>query len=259
MKLLSSMVHTEETSSNIANIYREKTLVGNKIYNIPALHGNSFRGKLRDIGATYMLEKINTKKNSVKLPRYHMLFSGGALEKQDCVLDMNKKKEMRELLPFLSIFGAAIGSEMLRGKLIVSSLLPQCKELDTGERSFNDMVQIVRYTRKDDAKDDVNGYLEEKTGVKTGVKTQMFYETEVLVKGTILEGEILLDSDNEIEIECLNSILKEFNKKPFIGGTSRAGHGKVEFLKIKTQELETEKYNQFLYNNQGRIKNWLEN
>ena len=49
LELVQSLVHTEETSSNIANIYRETILKNGKIHKIPAYHGNALRGLLRNL------------------------------------------------------------------------------------------------------------------------------------------------------------------------------------------------------------------
>ncbi|MDR0608199.1 MAG: hypothetical protein LBG52_07890 [Candidatus Peribacteria bacterium] len=38
LKLLSPLVHTEETSSNIANIFREKVVIDGKIQEVPSFH-----------------------------------------------------------------------------------------------------------------------------------------------------------------------------------------------------------------------------
>lgn len=249
-KLLSSLVHTEDTNSNMANIFREKILKDKEILEVPAVHGNSIRGLLRDLGAKHLLQQLETQPNSLKTNVFHILFSGGALEKSDTTIDIEKKKELREMLPFLSIFGSAIGNEMIQGKLIISSAYPKCLELETGSMSYNDMVSIIRYTRQDDTKK-ITG---EKYTKNTEEKQQMFYDIEVLNLGVELNWEIILDSDNEIEISCLETILKELENKPYLGGASRVGHGKIDF----NIDSNMKPYLDFLKKNKNEITKFLQ-
>lgn len=222
-ELQSSLVHTEETSSNIANIYREKVMLGGKVHHIPALHGNSIRGTWRDLGANHLCTLLEIEPNTLPLKVFHILFSGGALDKSVAYMDVGEKRKMRQMLPFLSVFGSAIGNEMLQGKMIVGSAYPHCKELGTGDVSYNDMTALVRYTRTDDTKR-VLGERDDK-----GDSAQMFYDTETLAKGVMLDCEVIIDSDDEIELAAFHDIIEQFKEKPYLGGTSRAGHGKVSF------------------------------
>lgn len=222
-RLESSLVHIEETNSNIANIYRERILRDGQIHNVPAVHGNSIRGVWRDIGANQLCELLEIEPGTLPTNVFHILFSGGYLDKSISYLDPGRKRKMREMLPFLSVFGSAIGNEMLQGKLRVGTAYPRCRELGTGELSYNDMCTLVRYTRQDDTKRFIGeNHAEDKT-------QQMFYDIEVLVKGVELDCEVVIDSDDEIELSMFDHIIDAFKLKPHLGGASRIGHGKVTF------------------------------
>lgn len=253
LTLLSSLVHTEETNSNIANLFKEKILVGDTIYEVPALHGNSIRGTFRDLLANHLLETIEIEPRSLSTSIFHTLFSGGSLEKSEGIIDIEKKREIRRLLPMLSIFGSAMGNEMLEGKLKVTSAFPRCKELNTGDQSMYDLLQIVRYTRQDDMKKIVG----EKHSQSDGSKQQMFYDIEVLVKGSILDFEIYLDSLDKIEIGALMQVIRLFLEEPFFGGKSSAGHGKVRFEMKGYKKKLADEYIEFLKKNKGEIKNLI--
>lgn len=254
LKLKWSMVHTEWTNSNIANIYRERMLIDNEIHTIPALHGNSLRWQLRNLGADHYLTTLWVERWSAKLNFFHVLFSGGALEQMTQVLDIKYKKQVRAMCPFLSLFGSAMGNEMLKGKMMVSSLLPQCKELGTGDISYWDMTSIVRYTRQDDAKwEHGDKRLKAEQEPK---KQQMFYDIEVLNAGNILEWSIYLDTDDEIEIGAFHAMMRERQRKPFIGWVSRVGHGEVEVLTPIDTSL-ADKYEQYLLSNKDQILEWV--
>lgn len=241
-KVLSSIIHTEDVSSNISNIYREKKLINNKIHNIPAIHGNSIRGILRRIAMNRLCELVNIKKKSISEKKYHFLFNGGALDAGIGYIELDKKQKLRKLLPILSIFGSAMSNDMLQGKMIITTALPQCKEIGNGEISYNNMTNIIRYIRIDDFE-------------KNNKDNQMFYEIEVLINGCILEWEIILDYCNKLEIEALEDTLIEFSKKPYIGGARAKGHGKIEFdFKGKNQN-----YLNFIDKNKNKIKKYILN
>jgi len=255
-RLKSSLVHTEESISNISNIYREKIFKNDICFDVPALHGNAVRGSFRNLGAEHLLKTVKIEDNTVDQDIFHFLFSGGHLEKIAVGVDLKAKKKLRELLPFLSIFGSAIGNEMLRGKLIVSSAIPKCSELNTGINSFYDMTSLRRYTRQDDAKMAVGEkYLDE----KKELKTQMFYDVEVLNAGIVLDSFVILDSEDELEIQALNTVLLEFMKKPYLGGSSRVGHGECEFLNLKKEDLKNDLYLKHIKENKENIINYLQN
>lgn len=241
-ELLSSLVHTEETSGNVANIYREKINIDGKIHNIPAVHGNAIRGILRRVGFNRLCELLELPANVLTVDTYHMLFNGGALNSSTGYLELTKKREIREICPLLSVFGSAIGNDMLPGKMIVGSALPQCKELGNGKASYHDLTNIVRYTRLDDCP------------IETEEKgSQMFYDIEVMIKGAILDWEIILDYCLELEEQAINDTLAQFALKPYFGGASGKGHGKLDF----SFSGENDKYLEFVKNNKEKITEWI--
>jgi CRISPR/Cas system CSM-associated protein Csm3 (group 7 of RAMP superfamily) len=151
-------------------------------------------------------------------------------------------------------------SEMLEGKMIVSNLRPQCKELWNWELSHWDMVQVVRYTRQDDSKSEHWDKRVKEKGEKweKGDKVQqMFYDIETLIVGTMLEGEIIVDSDNSIEIWALYSALLELKNKPYIWGASRVGHGKIEILNDIDFDLAKE-YDNYVLEHKEEIIEWIQ-
>jgi hypothetical protein len=249
-KLKTSLVHTEDVDSNISSIFRDKVIIENKIHYIPALHGNSIRGVLRDLSAQFLCDSIGIENNTLPINVFHILFSGGALERSESYIDITKKIEMRQMLPMLSIFGSAMGNEMMQGKLMITTAYPQCIELGNSTVSYNDMTNIIRYTRIDDQKR-ITG---ETYAIPQENKAQMFYDIETLNAGNILEFSIYLDSTNPVEISALNTALNILkNKKPFLGGCTRAGHGNIEF----EFNEETETYTRFLQENKNEIKQYL--
>jgi len=252
IRLKSPLVHTEEVKSNISSLFTEKRKVGNNIFQIPAIKGNSIRGIIRDLIFEHLFKELKLDEESVAVDTFYILFSGGFLEGMESAIDINAKRGLRKMLPALSILGSAVGKEMLMGKLIVSSAYPRCKELETGEMSIYDQTQVIRHTRVDDRKLKYGKEKDER-------KAQMFYDIEVLNAGTELDLHIILDSENEIEKACLNRMIKQLAEKPYFGGKSSAGYGEFEFINIDIDKLDSSAYDNYIKENSEKIKEFILN
>lgn len=214
---------------------------------LPVYSGNAFRGILRRIAARDFLEHLGIEKVSDKL--YYCFFCGGALEKgshQDKIA-VGLKREMRENIPWLSLFGTAYSNQMLAGKLKVGQGIPLATETQgfTGikiERSIWDLLCEVFYTRRDDLEDKGN----------PSEKEQMKYQIECLAPGAVLQHEFTLENPNEIEVSCFGAIIRKFLENPILGGKSGAGHGKVK-LNYKPEWPEAGPYYDFLSQNKEKI------
>lgn len=253
LKLLSPLLHTESTNSNIANIYREKCLIDTEIHEVPSYHGNALRGTLRNLWFDHMLQVIEFPRNHMMLDIFHVLFSWWALNGSTNGFDIEHKKEVRQMIPLLSVLWSAMGNEMLQWKLKVSTMRPQCKELGTGTQSYWDLVQIIRYTRQDDSKMDVGGAW---LGPVERTKQQMFYDTECLIAGAVLEWDIYLDTDNPIEIGAFYDALHCLHDNPHIGWGSRVGHGKIEIQNDIDRNIR-KPYLDYLSDNKESICDWI--
>lgn len=126
--------------------------------------GNAVRGMLRDAGARYLQDHLSPGAIvQVPIEVFYALWSGGSLG-EGSRLDIDQAREIRKVVPHLSVFGCAVGNQMLPGKINVSDVLPLAQETQhlipdrlrnpeavtwramTGERS---------YSRQDDAKDEI--------------------------------------------------------------------------------------------------------
>jgi hypothetical protein len=198
---------------------------------IPVYSGNAFRGKLRRIAALDFLSRIGIEsggdeKVSDKL--YYTLFSGGSLQKGSTStgIDVGLKRELRRMIPFLSVFGTAFVNQMLPGKLGVGIAVPIADETESvtgrpSDRSVWDLVEQVFYTRRDDLEDP-----QEKRG-DDDTAQQMRYTIECLSTGTELVHEFLLHHPTDIDLACFGAVIRNFEEDPMLGGKSGVGHGKV--------------------------------
>jgi len=172
--------HIGETLSTIAQFKREKTLFRGKIVEIPVISGNALRGIMRRRGSYRLLEMLGIRKEDLGEDVQHALFSGGMLKKGagGGTIDMNFIKDLRTMLPIMSVWGTTIGQQMIGGKLDVGQMIPiSCQTaVRTGVESnisIHSLLDEVAHTRRDDMEDKTKG------NDKEAQKQQMRYQTEV--------------------------------------------------------------------------------
>ena len=258
-KTKSPLSHISESISTNSYLVQDPILQPDgEIEEVFAYNGNAWRGQLRDLSATYLLEKLGMK---VDLDAFHLLFSGGKIG-GDQSIDIAKAKLMRKVVPHISIFGGGIGTQIMQGKLKVGSSYPLCVEAlpvlhsqyyqQAKNISYADLTTEKSFTRFDDSKNfDLHDkvslidqpLLETKSKKKDGdVSTQMRMTSELLIAGVTLAHEIDLVSVDDIELGAFVSALVQFAQVPYIGGQSNKGHGRVDYVaqivNTKTGEVQ---------------------
>jgi hypothetical protein len=267
---LSSISHIGENRGITSLLRREKIVAGDgTVEEVPIFSGNGIRGMLRDRGMLHMCRSIgygepdeNGVPCGLSLAAFYFLFSGGSLvgnkEKSKPVsrgIDVDLARNMRSNIPLISIFGAAIGNQIMPGKLKCGKLIPLCAETahivpkslsSNCNASIWDMVQRESYARRDDEKNDnLRGLIEpearkrletnaalkraaiDEPDTDTGAHQQMRYSVETLASGTRFFWELCLDDVTDTEFEAFCITLAEFSRLPYIGGKSSIGHGKI--------------------------------
>lgn len=270
---LSPISHIGDSVGINAEFRRQRILHAEKPIEVPVITGNSFRGILRDCAARYMLNLLGVE--NLPLPTFYLLFSGGALSKQvSTAIKLESARNVRRVVPMLSLFGGASGNHIMAGRLKVGTLYPIARETVhlipptiTAQtmHSVYDLVHNEAFTRSDDAK---NVHYERyfATSDDVAAPQQMRYEVETLIAGTQLYGWIYIDGDeSSLEYWALLSALHEFSRVPALGGKSATGHGlvKMEFdlgwsIQPDAANLpDLTPYNDYLLNNQDRIRELL--
>lgn len=249
IKLLSSLVHTGETDGIYSHFRRLKIETGDGIERIPVISGNSIRGIFRRHIMRDLIESVGLKVPDISDELYFMLFTGGLLRKGiKQTIPRFSIKEIRELLPPVSLLGTIVGQRMIQGKMLVGIGYPICKETTkyTGvetKTSVWEYLEEVNYTRRNDREDTKNE--EEATD-----KTQMQYFVEVLAAGCKFQHEFVLLNSTPLEIACFERGLELMYQYPYLGGMSGRGHGKYEW----TYKIENNfKYVKFLKDNKTEI------
>lgn len=265
---LSSIYHGGGNSIGINSKLRREKFVqpDGTVEDVPVISGNGLRGLLRDRGMFHMCKSLDYGVNEetgdvrgLSLPAFYFLFSGGALTKDTSKgLDIDKARELKQLIPLVSIFGGALGNFIMPGKLKVDKMLPICAETkhllpepwcDAEVASIWEYLQEEMYTRKDDEKHEhlrqliepeVRGLLEVAATAKrnapsqpviqddTGSKQQMMYYVETFAAGTRFYWSLVLDDVTDVEFDAFAVALGEFARMPFVGAKSNVGLGRVQ-------------------------------
>jgi len=278
MTALTSISHIGQTHGINSMLRREKVVqLDGTVEDIPIISGNSIRGILRDRGMLHMLSNLGygvdretREVSGLPLASFYFLFSGGILvapgdkasksiTKPSRGLDIDEARRWRELIPLVSIFGGAMGNQIMSGKVKIGKAIPVCIETahlipnrfvnGFGIQSIWELLQKESYTRSDDEKSEKLRQLiapEERLALEDKARTerkkrdlgksvrekdeqkqQMRYHVETIAAGTKLFWEITLDDVNDLEFEAFCVTLAEFGRFPYIGGKSGVGHGKV--------------------------------
>ena len=228
-----------------------------EIINIPAVHGNSIRGYLRRLIMQDLLDEIDYELNSKKL--YHFLFTGGMLEavasKDSGFINIPLKTRIRETLPPISLLGSALGNQMFDGKLkcMIANLI--CKEnaetYGLNKNNYHSCYEL-QYTDFGTRLDDL------KTKTEDENAQQMKYDFETVVKGSTFHHEFILEDTNPVEYSCFQRMLKLWEERPFLGGKSNTGYGKISFQYTTMINTSDKLYLNFLKDNAENIKSLLE-
>lgn len=229
-----------------------------EILEIPCIHGNAIRGYLRRLIMQDFLDLLDYKLNSKKL--YHFLFTGGILEaldkKERGAINIQLKQKIRSHIIPISLLGSALGNQMFDGKLKVGIANIVCNE--TKHYIDEDIEGFSAYalhgtdfgTRLDDLK------IEEKTVEESDdnkQKTQMLYEFETLIRGTTFTHEFVLEDTDNVEKACFVRMMKLWDERPFIGGMSGVGYGKIKLTYPALNNMTDEVYLNYLSDNKENI------
>ena len=230
-----------------------------EIDNIPAIHGNAIRGYLRRLIMDDFLTQLDYELDSKKV--YHFLFTGGILEALDSkdkgAINLTLKKQIRELIPPISLVGSALGNQMIQGKLKVGMADIVCAETKHYIEEYSD-YDFSAYnlkgsdfgTRLDDLKE---GKTEEEEQAH-----QMKYEFETLIRGTKFTHEFILEDCNSIEKACFRRMMSLWEERPYLGGKSGTGYGKVRLDYQGIDDLTDISYLNYLHDRKEEISNLLD-
>lgn len=271
--LRSPLTHIGETRSTTAFLVQEPILQpGGDIEEVACYSGNAWRGQLRDLAAAYMLGKLGNVR--VGIDAFHLLFSGGRIG-GETVTDIARARQVRQMVPMVSLLGGGIGNQIVAGKMRVGNCYPLCREAVpalprhlhdvAAARTYVGMTFEKSFSRRDDTRiDSLRQHIAEPSaaigeGAERGRKKagrepqpdQMRMTVELLAVGVQLHTRIDLMEVTDIELGCLVTAIHSFARSPHIGGQANRGHGLVD-LSYRLIDMDSGEAVEFLSVEDGR-------
>ena len=229
-----------------------------EIDNIPTIHGNAIRGYLRRLIMDDFLTQLDYELDSKKV--YHFLFTGGILEALDSkdkgAINLSLKKEIRELIPPISLVGSALGNQMIQGKLKVGMADIVCAETKHYIEEYSDYDFSAYNLKGSDFGTRLDDLKEERDDDEQA--HQMKYEFETLIRGTKFTHEFILEDCNSIEKACFHRMMSLWEERPYLGGKSGTGYGKVRLDYQGIDDLTDISYLNYLHDRKEEISNLLD-
>ena len=263
---LSPLAHGADIKAGNATLFRRMSVIttNGAILELPFYSGNALRGQIRDILADHFISCLGFEprrdKPPIRLWFFHVLYAGGILEEKTPKEMEPLFKEIgahgayriegihkfRDMLPALSLLGAALGNKIISGRCQFGDLRPVCKQWGNGKCDINELMEWIFLTRHDD----YEGRTEH------DAHQGMIANTETLRAGTFLLGGIDIDSHaNKMERSALGLGLKILIENGRLGAETRRGLGKV---KIDIENLpDSSMYEEYLIENKEIIKEYL--
>lgn len=256
-----------EKTGNVVLLNRLKFLVDNKPVDVPIISGNQVRGRLRRLLTRDFLDRVGyqmdlSQKSYQKL--YHTLFAGGVLtsveEEESGVVDLNLKSRIVSYLLPVRLFGCSYANQMIEGRVSVGHMLPVCRELRdyigvNSDISFYELLTRSFQTRRDELG---VGFEREEDREQA---VQMIVEYECFAPGTRFHHEIILETTREweeVDLSTLYRAVELWSEKPYIGGKSSIGFGKLRIEYNWPKPVTSKPYFEFTERNRDNITAVLE-
>lgn len=222
MTALSPIVHGEYSDgADIGNMMQFRRIPiqhNGRVYNVPVLSGNSTRGNIRRLIIRELVDRFGLRDAMGKYfdKFYVAAANGGNLDKSmDVAVDTNRLREIRKLLPPLSVFGSALYKYMLSGVVNIGFAVPRCKELGTGDNDLISLTADIGLTR----------HLDKEVADPQEAKP-MPYTVETVITGSVFDLDITFAPHaTPVEIAC---IAHGLNLMSTVGGKSGSGFGRVD-------------------------------
>ena len=259
-----------EKTGSVVLLNRLKFLVNGKPTDVPIVSGNQVRGRLRRLLSRDFLELAGyqldlSQRKHQKL--YLTLFAGGVLtaveEEESGVIDLNLKSRIVKYILPVRLFGASYANQMVEGRVLIGHLLPVCRELREfigvdSDVSFYQLITRMFQTRRDELRVPVKK--KESGGEEEEEAVQMIVEYECFAPGTRFHHEIILETtrdSEELDLSTLYRAVELWKQKPFIGGKSSIGFGKLRIEYEWPKQTGSSAYIEFVEKSKSEIASVL--
>ena len=226
MTLQSPLHHSEfgRAASNVVGTRKMPVIHEGVVEHVPVVSGNALRGRLRRIVMRDLLDLCDLEIGAPGYDRiYAAVANGGTLTGSDANVDPAKIRQQRANCPPLSLFGAALYTYMLPGRMSTGICYPVCdvtiaKGLVSARHGpyaayLESETSYVRLPEK------------ERQNTEATKVGPMPYTVEIVPAGVVLESQIEFGGDTtDLEISCAAWALDRVRS---LGGKDGIGMGRV--------------------------------
>lgn len=218
--------------------------------NVPYFGGNSIRGYLRRVMMYDYCKLAGVSK--MNKDTYHQLFTGGNITDSTGFEDIAKREKYIEMCPAIGLLGSAIGNMTIEGEMKVIGARLRCKENGTGDLSFWQLIEQNFGTRLDSSKREK----EIEIVNNTEQKSQMIYQYENFITGSVFDSAFVLTTEDELIISAFWRMMKLWKENNFIGGNSARDSGMIE-IAMDIPENADAKYLEYISVKSEEIKEYF--
>ncbi|QIK50280.1 hypothetical protein G8C36_23460 (plasmid) [Gordonia terrae] len=237
-----SIVHRDDTrnATSIQSLFRrEKVLTPTgEVAVVPIISGNAWRGILRRTGETLLAEVLDYE-GQLTPAAAHLLRNGGFLRKSSREMTPEQERELKNLVPLIGLFGGAASARVMSGKLVVSKVVPVTADtlhlLPTApaDGPIPASVHTILGQESTSHSNDLSAAATVDGETGEGY-SPIRLDTETLIAGTRLSGQVRLTHATGVEYALLVDILNAFAFGGHLGGRTAAGHGRIRATLAQT-------------------------
>ena len=231
-----------------------------KFDNVPYFGGNSIRGYLRRVIMNDFCKQVGITK--LNKSTYHQLFTGGNITESTGTEDIEHREKYVDMCPPIGLLGSAIGNMTIEGEMKVMGARLRCIEHNTGNCTFWELVELNFGTRHDDSKTEkdieINVEFDKKGKEKEAPTTQMYYQYENFITGSVFDSSFIITTDNELLISVFWRMMKCWKENNFIGGNSARDAGMID-INIYIPEKSDKLYLDYLQEHKSEILKYFGN
>ncbi|MFW0787932.1 hypothetical protein AAFP35_25835 [Gordonia sp. CPCC 206044] len=236
---VTSIVHRDDSrnTSSVQSLFRrEKVLTpAGQVTVVPIISGNAWRGILRRTGETLLAEVLDY---TGQLPpaAAHLLRNGGFLRKSTREMTPEQERDLKALVPLIGLFGGAANARIMSGKLVVSKVVPITADtahlLPTPppDGPVPESIHTILGQESTSHLNDLTTHTDTEarpTMAAAGEFSPIRLDTETLIAGTRLAGQLRLTHATAVEYALLCDILTDFADHGHLGGRVAAGYGRI--------------------------------
>lgn len=242
----SPLTHMMGVKGNESIISRRSLMTPNGIRLIPNISGNSIRHKmLREPAKEILLNELELR-GKCNIDVLQFLDNGGTLMESSISDNLKTIATLKELFPIYKILGGSLRNQIIAGQLdvsdgflicdenreIINRLSPKEYNLDSKPLlSSEAFIGSYQYTRGDAKRNskNVDYFTEAEKMVEPEKSNLMIYNGQTIMTNAPFYQDFILKGVTELDIGSFFASIQQWLKSPTLGGSSRIGHGRMDY------------------------------